>query len=125
MRALLDRVVLVAGLCFSLLGIFLALPFWLVMFLLRSQLLALSELPCMLPLVSPLLPFRFSLSWNFAILIMMWLAVASLVPLDWDPLCFLDLCGLFSHQIREVFHHYFLKQVFYSLTLLFSFQYSY
>ena len=25
------------------------------------------------------------------------------VPLDWDPLCFLDLHGFFSHQIREVF----------------------
>ena len=29
------------------------------------------------------------------------------VPLDWDTLCFLDLCDFFSHQIREVFHYYF------------------
>ena len=27
------------------------------------------------------------------------------IPLDWDSLCFLDLCDFFSHQIREVFHH--------------------
>ena len=35
------------------------------------------------------------------------------VPLAWDSLCFLDLCDFFSHQIREVFRHYFFKQVFY------------
>ena len=35
------------------------------------------------------------------------------VPLDWDSLCFLDLCDFSSHPIGEVFHHYFFKQVVY------------
>ena len=43
------------------------------------------------------------------------------VPLDWDPLCFFHLCDFFSHQIKEVFHHYFFKQVFYPLLFSFSF----
>ena len=60
MRTLVNRVILVAGLCFSLLVIFLAILFWLVMFLLRNHLLGLSGLPCMLLPVSPLLPLRFS-----------------------------------------------------------------
>ena len=66
----------VAVLWFSLLGIFFAILFWLRAFPLRSQLLTLSGLPCMLLPVSPLLLLRFSLlSFNFAILIMMCLAV--------------------------------------------------
>ena len=40
--------------------------------------------------------------------------------LRWDLLCFLDLYDCFSHQVREVFCHYFSKQVFYPLLLLFS-----
>ena len=55
------RVVLVTGLCFSFLGIFLAIPFWFVVFLLRNQLLALSELLFILLSLSPLLCLRFSL----------------------------------------------------------------
>ena len=61
LRALLDKVVLVEGLWFSLFGIFLAIPFWLGAFPLRSQLLTLLGLPCMLLPVSPLLPLRFCL----------------------------------------------------------------
>ena len=41
----------------------------------RNQLVALSELPCQLLAVSPLLHLRFSLSLNFSILIMMCLGV--------------------------------------------------
>ena len=29
---------------------------------------------------------------------------------DRDFLCFLDLCDFLSHQIREVFHHYFFQR---------------
>ena len=29
------------------------------------------------------------------------------VPLVWYSLCLLDLCGFFSHQIKDTFHHYF------------------
>ena len=66
---------LLVGLFILLLGIFLAIPFWLGAFPLRSQLLVLCGLSCMLPPVSPLLPLRFSLSWNFAIIIIMCLEV--------------------------------------------------
>ena len=48
LRALLGKVVLVAGLWFSLLGIFFAILFWLGAFPLRNQLLTLLGLPCML-----------------------------------------------------------------------------
>ena len=61
LRVLLGKVALVAGLWFSLLGIFFAILFWLGAFPLRSQLLTLLGLPCMLLSVSPLLPFRFFL----------------------------------------------------------------
>ena len=47
------------------------------------------------------------------------------VPLAWDSLCFLDLGDFFSHQIREIFHHYLFKQVFYPLLFFFSFWYPY
>ena len=56
---------------------------------------------------------------------MMCLGVGLLVHLDWDYLCFLDLCDFFPHQVKEVFCHYFFKQVFYSLILFFSFWYPY
>ena len=59
MGALLVRVVLVAGLCFSLLGIFFAITFWLIVFLLGNQLLDLSGFLCMLVPISPLLHLRF------------------------------------------------------------------
>ena len=49
------RAILAAGICFSLLGIFLAIPFWLAVFPLRGQLRTLSGLPCMLLPISPLL----------------------------------------------------------------------
>ena len=61
LRALLGTVVLFAGLWFSLLGIFIVILFWLRAFPLRSQLLTLLGLPCMLLPVSLLLPFRSSL----------------------------------------------------------------
>ena len=61
LRALLVKVVLVAGLWFSLLGIFFAILFCLGVFPLRSQLLTLLRLPCMFLPVSPLLPLRSSL----------------------------------------------------------------
>ena len=60
-EAVLGNVVLVAGLWFSLLGMFFAILLWLGVFPLRSQLLSLLGLPCMLLPVSPLLPLRFSL----------------------------------------------------------------
>ena len=79
------RAVSVAGLCFILLGIFHANPFWLGAFPLRSQLLLLWGLPCMLFPVSPLLPLRFSLClglrhFNNDVSCSgpLW------VPLDWD-----------------------------------------
>ena len=52
---------MVAGPCFSLFGIFYASPIWFIVFLLRNQLIALVELPCMLLGDSPLLPLIFSL----------------------------------------------------------------
>ena len=58
--------------------------------------------------------FNYDVSWNGPL----W------VPLAWDSLWFLDLCDFFSHQIREIFHHYFFKQVF-CLLLFFSFWYPY
>ena len=48
------------SLCFSLLGIFPAIPFWLLVFMLRNQLPALLEFPCMSLPISPLLPLSFS-----------------------------------------------------------------
>ena len=90
----------------------------------RSQLLTLLGLPCMLLPVSPLLPLRFSLSWNVAILIMVGLEVGFFGFLLIGTLCFLDLCDFFSHQVKEVFHHFFFKQVFYPF-LIFFFWYSY
>ena len=57
------------------LAIFVAIPFLLGEFPLRSQLVGLLGLPCMLHTFS-LAAFKIlSLSWNFAILIMMYLAV--------------------------------------------------
>ena len=43
------------------------------------------------------------------------------VQLVWDSLCFLDLHVYFLHQVREVFCHYFFKQVFNFLLSLFFF----
>ena len=60
-RAFLGKVVLVAGLWFSSLGILFAILFWLGAFPLRSQLLTLSGIPCMLLPFFPLLPLRFFL----------------------------------------------------------------
>ena len=94
---------MVAGLFFLLLGIFLAILFWLVMFLLRSQLLdfqapfyvmSCSSLPTFKIhslFVSEFSSFNYYVSWS----------VPVCVPLDWDSLCFLDLCGLTSYQIRK------------------------
>ncbi|KAF6099700.1 hypothetical protein HJG60_011466 [Phyllostomus discolor] len=124
MENLVGRVFLVAGLCFLLFGIFLPGPFWLVMFLLGSQLLALSGLPCMLFPVSSLLPLRFSVfefchfsydvSWSGPL----WFYLGR------NPLCFLDLCDFFFHQIREVLRDFFFKQVFYPLLLFFWYPYN-
>ena len=120
LRALLGKVVLVAGLWFSLFGIFFAILFWLGAFPLRSQLLTLLGLPCMLLSVSPLLPLRISLclwichfNYDVSCSGSLW------VPLAWDSLWFLDLCDFFSHQIREIFHRYFFKQVFFLFFLIF------
>ena len=52
LRDLMGRVVLVAHLCFSLVGIFLVMLTWLAVFLLRNQLPAFSEPLCVLLLVS-------------------------------------------------------------------------
>ena len=87
MTALLGRVVLVTGPCFSLLGIFLVIPFWPVVFPLRNQLLALLKLPCVLLSVFSLLLLRFSLwvwHWHFNY-DMSW-SGPLWVDLDWDPL---------------------------------------
>ena len=86
---------LVAGLCLSLLGIFLAIPFWLGVFPLRNQLLVLLGLPCVLLPVSPLVPLKFSLSCNFAILIMMCLAVGLFGFLFIQTLCASWICVTF------------------------------
>ena len=116
---MLSNVVLVAGLWFSLLGIFFAILFWVGAFPLRSQLLTLLGLPCMLLPFSPLLPLRFFLcleifhfNYDVSCSEPLWF------PLAWDSLCFLDLCDFFSPQIREVFHHYFFKKGFYPLLFL-------
>ena len=59
----------------------------------------------------PLAAFKIlCLSWNFAILIMMCFEVGLFGFFLIGTLCFLDLCDFFSHQIREIFHHYFFKQ---------------
>ena len=94
--------------------------FWLVVCLLRGQIPALSGPPCMLIPFYTLLPLRSSLfefcHFNHDVSQSgpLW------APLNWDPPCFLDSCEFFSPPIKEVFHHYFFKQVFYPL-LLFSF----
>ena len=89
----------------------------------EKSVLSLLGLHCMLLPVSPLLPLRFSLClgifhFNYDVSCSgpLW------IPLAWHSLCFLDLCDFFSPQIREIFHHYFFKQVFYPL-FVFSFWY--
>ena len=72
-------------------------------FLLRNQVLALSGLPCMLLPVSPLLPLRFSLSWNFAILIMMCLEVGLFGFLLIGTLCVSWICVIFISSERGNF----------------------
>ena len=64
-----------------------------------------------------------SLSLNFAILIVMcfgvglfWFLLIGTLSASWT-------CS--SHQIREVSHHYFFKQVFYSLLFFFTLWYPY
>ncbi|KAF6109647.1 hypothetical protein HJG60_010885 [Phyllostomus discolor] len=85
-----------AGLCFLLLRIFLAIPFWLGVFPLRSQVLVLSGLPYILLPVSPFLTLRFSLSCNFAILIMICLRVSLFgLPLN-GTLCVSWICVTLS-----------------------------
>ena len=94
---MLCRVVLAAGLWFSVLGIFLTIFFWLGAFPLRSKLLTLLGLPCMLLPVFPLLPLRFFLCLGFCHFNYDASCSGPLwVPLAWDSLCFLDLgeCSL-------------------------------
>ena len=69
------RVVLFAGLFFLLFAISLAIPFWFVAFPLRNQLLVLSGGPLVCYFLFLPCCLLFSLSWNFAILIMMCLSV--------------------------------------------------
>ena len=70
MRALLGKVVLVAGLWFSLLGIFLAIPFWLGVFPLRSQLTSLIGAPLYATSCFSLVAFKIiSSSWKLKIYI--------------------------------------------------------
>ena len=71
--------------------------------------------------VSPLLPLRFSLSWNFAILIMMCLAVA---PLD-STLCASWISVTFSLIKLGKFSIISFQTGFHSFLLLFSFWYHY
>ena len=92
-----DTVILVAGPSFSLFGIFLAIPFWLIVFLLRSQLLAIWGLPCMLLPVFFLAAFKvLSLSLNFAILVMMCLGVGLFGFILTGTLCASWTCVTFS-----------------------------
>ena len=96
------------------------------MFLLKNQLLALWELFCMLLLVSPLLPLRFSLcllNWHFNYDVS-W-SRPILVHLNWDHLCLLNLHVFSPLQVWKVFCCYFFKQGFYPLLLFFSFWYCY
>ena len=65
-----------------------------------------------------------SLSWNFAILIMMCLQMGLFGVLLVGTVSFLDLCDFFSHHVRDVFHHYFFKQIFYPLLFFFWLPYS-
>ena len=117
---------ILAGLCSSLLEVFLVIPLWLVVFLLRSHLLALLGLCCMLLPVSTLvplivflyiciLPFKLWCVFEWASLSSSWLGPSVLPGLVW----------LFSPQSRELFCHYFFQQVFYPLFLLLSFWYPY
>ena len=110
---------MVASLWFSLLEYFLSFRSVLVGFIEKS---AASLIRALLYVTSCfyLAAFRnLSLSWNFVILIMMCLEVGLFGFLLIGTLCFLDLCDFFSHQIREIFHHYFFKQVFYPLLFFF------
>ena len=109
---------MVGGLCFSSLGVFLAIPFWAGTFPLRSQLLALLGLPCMLLPVSPMLPLRFFVMEFCHINYDVCWSGPLWVPLDWDPLCFLDLCDFFFHQIRGDFPSLLFQTGFLSLALL-------
>ena len=63
----------------------------------RSQLLVLLGLPCLLLPVSPDAFKILSLSWNFAVLIMMCLEVGLFGFLFLGTLCFLDLFDFLSH----------------------------
>ena len=71
-----------------------------------------------------LLLLRFSLSLTLGILFMMCLGVGFFgFILFWGTLCAFYV--YFLHQVREVFHHYFFKQVYNPSISLFSFWYPY
>ena len=102
-ESLLDRVVCFAGSHFSLLGIFCTSPFWLAVFLVRNQLVALSECPCMLLAVSPLPPLESLFVFKFchSNCDVSWSGPLG-VDFDWDSLWFLYLC-VFSSLIYGSF----------------------
>ena len=109
-RVLLGRVFWVVGSSLSSLQIYHAIPFWLVEFLLRNQLIAWWEFPCMLFIIFPLSLLIFYLSLIFVSLIycVSWV-VFPWVSFAWDSLCFLDLVDYFLFHVREVFSYYFFK----------------
>ena len=116
------KVFLVVGSSLLSLQIYYAIRFWLVEFLLRNQLIAWWEFPCMLFIVFPLSLLIFYLSLIFVSLIycVSWV-VFPWVSFAWDSLCFLDLLDYFLSHIREFFNYYLFKyflRSFLSLLLL-------
>ena len=119
MTALLDGLVFVADPCFSLLSV--PIPSGLKCFCCKISWQSYwnSLLGNYLSLSSS---FKIlSLSLNFDILIMMCLGVGLLGFIFIGTLCFLNICDFFLHQVKEVFCHYFLKQVLYPLLTFLSF----
>ena len=120
MRALLGRVVLVAGFSLSSLKIYHATPFWPAEFLLKNQLITLWGFPCIY--CFSLAAFNiFSLYFIFVSLINMGLGVFLLGFILYGTLHFLDLGDYFLSHVREVFNYNFFNYFLRPFLFLFFF----
>ena len=120
MRALLGRVSLVVGFSLSSLEIYHTTPFWPAEFLLKNQLMTLSEFLCMLFFAFPLLLLIFSV-YHFVILITMCLGVILFELILYGTLHFLDLGDGILSLVKEVFSYYVFKYFLRHFLSLFSF----